>query len=195
MDTLTDLELFSRLIRGDETAFSELFHRYYSGLCAFASRYLDDNQKTEELVQEVFVQIWEKRCQIVIHVSVKNYLFQMVKNQVINWLNHQKVEKNYLRKLKQEERELTVDQVLPEVDLFRKIEASIKALPAKRQEIFKLSREQGLSYQEIANQQGISIKTVETQMGLALKQLREDLKDYRHLLIGFGLFKKYFDSH
>lgn len=192
MNTHTDLELFSKLSRDDEKAFSELFRRYYSGLCLFAVQLLHDDEQSKELVQEVFVQLWEKRKQIRVHSSVKSYLFRAVKNQLINWANHQKVEQKYQEKILSENIEIHPSQYFMEVDLYRKIEASINALPAKRREIFKLSREKGLSYREIAEQLQISIKTVETQMGLALQQLREDLKEYRHLLIGISLFQKYF---
>jgi len=192
MKIRTDLELFSKLIRDDEKAFSELFYRYYSGLCVYAFRFLQDEQRTKELVQEVFVQVWVKRKEIRIHSSVKSYLFRAVKNQLINWFNHEKVEQRYLDKIVSEQDHLQPDQYFQEVDLQKKIEASIEALPAKRKEVFKLSREEGLSYRAIADRLHVSVKTVETQMGLALKQLREDLKEYRHLLIGISLFQKYF---
>lgn len=188
----TDLELFSKLIRDDEKAFSALFYRYYSGLCLYAFQFLQDDQKTKELVQEVFVQVWVKRKEIRIHSSVKSYLFRAVKNQLINWANHQKVEQKYLEKIVSEQAHLQPSQYFLEVDLQQKIENSIEALPPKRKEIFKLSREEGLTYREIADRLHVSVKTVETQMGLALKQLREDLKEYRHLLIGISLFQKYF---
>lgn len=192
MNTQSDLQLFNKILGDDENAFSELFHRYYSALCGFVFRYLDDEAVTEELVQEVFVRMWEKRKQLSIQTSVKSYLYRAVKNELINRQNHEKVELKYRRTLQQDENEIRAEQVLPEVDLMRKIEASIEALPPKRKEIFKLSREKGLSYREIAEQLGISVKTVEAQMGQALKQLREDLKDYRHFVIGLSLLEKKF---
>ena len=78
-----------------------------------------------------------------------------------------------------------------EFGLAKKIELSINSLPERRKEIFKLSREDGLKYREIADQLGISVKTVEVQMGLALKQLREMLKDYQDYLIGFLIISKF----
>lgn len=192
MNTQTDLQLFSKIIHDDENAFGELFYRYYSVLCTFVYRYLGDESLTEELVQEVYVRMWEKRKQLNIQTSVKGYLYRAVKNELINRQNHEKVELKYRKLLQQEDNEFNAEQVLPEVDLMRKIEASIEALPAKRKEIFKLSREKGLSYREIAEQLGISVKTVEAQMGQALKQLREDLSDYRHFVIGLSLLEKKF---
>jgi len=191
MNTKTDLELFSQIKNDDEKAFSELFYRYYSGLCSYVFQMLPDDQKTKELVQEVFVQIWVKRKEIQIHSSVKSYLFRAVKNQLTNWFVHQKVEQKYLDKVAAEKERIQPGDYFQEVDLHRKIAVSIEALPARRREIFRLSREEGLTYREIASQLQISVKTVETQMGLALKQLRHDLSEYRHLLIGISLFQKY----
>jgi len=190
MKSLTDLEIYSKLSHGNEQAFNELFCRYYAALCAYAYRFVGDEEETRELVQEVFVQLWEKRRHIEIHTSVKSYLFRAVKNQLINWQKHVQVEKKYLQKLASEEQDPQYGQYFVEVDLQQKIEDSIDALPPKRKEIFKLSREEGKKYHEIAEQLGLSVKTVETQMGLALKQLREDLKEYRHLLIGLSFFQK-----
>ena len=73
----------------------------------------------------------------------------------------------------------------PEIGLLEKIESAISALPPKRQEIFRLAREEGLKYREIADQLNLSVKTVEAQMTLALKQLRESLKEYHHLVLFF----------
>lgn len=192
MNTKPDLELFSRVKADDQKAFGELFFRYYPLLCAFVSRYLPDDAKTEELVQEVFVRIWEKRREISITASVKSYLFRAVKNEVINRLEHEKTEQKFLEKSRRAALVAPDEQQLPEVDLLQKIEKAIEALPPKRQEIFRLSREAGLSYREIAAQLNLSVKTVEAQMGLALKQLRDSLKDYRHLLIGWHIARKIF---
>lgn len=193
MNDLSDLELFTQFQSGNEKAFETLFKRYYPGLCVFADQYLKDRQRTESLVQEMFTRLWEKRGEIVIQSAVKSYLFRMLKNQVLNWLEHEKVEQNYRRQLQHDVQSASLEQFLPEVGLMQKIEAVIAALPPRRQEIFRLSRQEGLSYQEIAERLSVSVKTVENQMGAALKQLRAELKNYRHLLIGFGLFEKYWE--
>ncbi len=125
MTDLTDLELFSKITSGNEKAFEILFKRYYSGLCVFADQTLNDRQRTESLVQELFVQIWEKRQQIDIRSSVKSYLFRSLKNQVLNWLEHEKVAQNYRQKLQHDVQSASVEQFLPEVDLMQKIEAAI----------------------------------------------------------------------
>ena len=93
--------------------------------------------------------------------------------------------------MKTASQEFNPDDYFLEVDLIKRIEKSIDSLPPKRREIFRLSREQGMKYKEIADALDISVKTVEAQMGLALKHLREDLKDFaNHLVTLFCFFKK-----
>lgn len=175
-----DNELFLKLKDGHESAFEALFYKYYASLCLFAFHILADKKEAEEVVQDVFVRIWSKRQYVSIGASVKNYLFYAVRNQCLNRRQHEKVEKRYLREVQAEAAaEQDSGQYYMEVGLFKKIEDAIAALPEKRREIFRMSREEGLKYHEIAARMNISVKTVETQMGLALKQLRENLKDYR----------------
>ncbi len=188
MDKLTDQELFCRLKTGDEPAFRKLFLKYYAPLCVFARQYLDDD-KTEEVVQDMFVRIWGKRLDLEIETSVKQYFFRSVKNQCLNVIQHEKIKQKYSQKILDDNRnELDTSPYFLEVGLQRKIEESINALPEKRREIFKLSREHGMKYKEIAGHLNISVKTVEAQMGIALKQLREMLKDYKDYFIGMVIF-------
>lgn len=183
MEGLTDRDLFQALKNDNEAAFEQLFHQYYAPLCLFSSRILHDHQKAEEIVQEVFLKIWSARKTLRIGSSVKNYLFHAVRNQSLNVIEHEKVERRYHEQIQRESFSAhDPDAFFLEVGLRRKIEESICALPEKRRGIFRLSREERLTYHEIANRLGISVKTVETQMGLALKQLREMLKDYSDYL-------------
>lgn len=183
METKTDNELFLKLKNDNELAFEQLFNKYYASLCLFTLHFFDDHEVAEEIVQEVFVTIWLKRRQLEISSSVKNYLFCSVRNRCLNLIQHKKVEKRFSRQALLGTRdEQDLDPYFLEVDLKQKIEQSIGLLPEKRREIFRLSREEGLKYQEIAGRLNISVKTVEAQMGLALKQMREMLKDYQDYL-------------
>lgn len=192
MDQTDDKELYLLLKEGDERAFKALFQKYYSAMCHFARQFLNDSELAEETVQELFVRIWEKRSSLNIETSVKHYFFRSVRNQCLNQIQHQKIRKQYSNMvLESTHQNIDPDQYYIEVDLIKRIEKSIASLPAKRQEIFRLSREQGLKYKEIAEELNISIKTVEAQMGLALKYLRDDLKEFsNHLVTLFLLFKK-----
>lgn len=191
MKTLNEKELFYQLKQGNEIAFEKIFNNYYAPLCLFANQFLTDNEKAEEIVQDLFVTLWSKRQNIQVDNSVNQYLFRSVKNQCLNQIQHYKIREKYAQKVKENfDHEINESDYFLEVDLIKKIEESIESLPEKRKQIFKLSREEGLKYKEIAEKLDLSIKTVETQMGLALKQLREKLKDYKDYLIGMVIFKK-----
>jgi RNA polymerase sigma-70 factor (ECF subfamily) len=171
--------LFERIKKGDEKAFEIFFHRYYGHLCSFASKFINDDVAAEEIVQEFFVKLWEKREQIFIETSIKNYLFRSIKNLCLNFIQHNKTKIRHAQIILSEvENNFSDDGNYPEIDLAEKIEESINSLPDKRREIFRLSRQEGLKYHEIAQKLNISIKTVETQMTLAIKTLREKLKNY-----------------
>lgn len=192
MDQIEDRELYLKLKEGNERAFQVLFRKYYSSMCHFARQFLNDSELAEETVQDMFVKIWEKRESLNIETSVKHYFFRSVRNHCLNQIQHEKIKKQYADMvLGSAHQEINPEQYYLEVDLIQRIEKSINSLPTKRQEIFRLSREQGLKYKEIADTLKISVKTVEAQMGLALKYLREDLKDFsNHLISLFILLKK-----
>jgi RNA polymerase sigma-70 factor, ECF subfamily len=192
MDLTEDKELYLKLKTGNEQAFQTLFRKYYSALCRFANQYLKDGELAEETVQDMFVKIWEKRETLNIETSVKHYFFRSVRNHCLNQIQHEKIKKQYASQvIETAQHEIEAEQYFLEVDLIRRIEKSIDSLPPKRKEIFRLSREEGMKYKEIAETLDISIKTVEAQMGLALKHLREELKDFSNYLISlFFIFKK-----
>jgi RNA polymerase sigma-70 factor, ECF subfamily len=178
MDGTVDLELYHKLILGDELAFQVLFRKYYPALCLFACQFLNDSVLAEETVQDMFVKFWEKRESLTIETSVKKYFFRSIRNHCINQIQHEKIKQKYVGKiLENAHQDINPDDCYLEFDLVQRIEKSIASLPPKRQEIFRLSREQGIKYKEIAEALNISVKTVEAQMGLALKQLRYELQD------------------
>lgn len=190
MNTHNDNDLLTRLKQSDEEAFETIFNTYYASLCLFGSQFLGDDAKAEEITQDLFVNLWSKRDSLHIDRSLRSYLFHAVKNQCLNWIQHTKVREKHAENVKERfNREWNESDYFLEVGLSEKIAASIESLPEKRREIFKLSREQGLKYQEIADRLGLSVKTVETQMGLALKQLREQLRDYKDYFIGLVIFR------
>jgi len=189
MSRLDDKVLFKRITEGDEKAFEMLFHAYYANLCRFATGIISDDGNAEEIVQDLFVKIWEKRTQLTIDSSIKNYLYRAVKNQCINVIKHSNIVAQHISS-RQTEKEMEVqpDEHFLATELAQKIEESIASLPEKRREIFRLSREEGLKYREIAEKLNISTKTVEAQMGLAIKTLREKLKHHITFLMLFLCF-------
>jgi len=181
-----DNDLFIAIRQGNKKSFETLFRAYYAPLCAFSRKYVKDPDDCEEIVQGFFLKLWDKREELEITLSVKNYLFSSIRNRCLNHIKHEKIKQEYNAEiLSNTENRIESSNFIMEVDLVKKIDQSIAALPDRRREIFILSREQGLKYREIADKLGISIKTVETQMGQALKELRENLKEYRQMILSF----------
>ena len=130
--------------------------------------------------------MWQNRREILITTSLEHYLFRSVRNHSLNYLDKVRVRSEYLKaELERDDNQDDFTTYFPEIGLLEKIETAIRALPEKRQLIFRMAREEGLKYQEIADKLDISIKTVEAQMTLALKQLRSSLKEYHHLALFF----------
>ncbi len=190
MNSLEEKTIFEKIQKGDEKAFEQLFKSYYGHLCLFATKIMDDEITAEEIVQDIFVKFWEKREQITVDLSIKNYLFRSVKNSCLNIIKHNKTRAQYAQHILAEAEKNNFSDNYIEVDLAKKIEESIESLPEKRREIFRMSREEGLKYREIAEKLQLSVKTVETQMSLAFKHLRNKLKNYNTFLFFISAFKQ-----
>ena len=93
MNSQEEKALFKEISKSNEKSFEKLFHAYYGHLCLFASRIIKDNISAEEIVQDFFVKLWEKRQQLTIETSVKNYLFRSIKNLCLNQIKHNKTKK------------------------------------------------------------------------------------------------------
>jgi RNA polymerase sigma-70 factor (ECF subfamily) len=171
----------------EEQAFELLFRKYYVRLCGFANKFITNRQESEEIVQEVFLNIWSKRNQLKLDNKIRPYLFKSVQNLCFNFIEHQKVIDNYYSVIEVVYKNQTNDFNTYESVLYNefrnKVDVAINSLPEQCRKIFQLSREDGLKYFEIAEQLGISIKTVETQMSRALSKLKAELKDYLVVLI------------
>jgi RNA polymerase sigma-70 factor, ECF subfamily len=186
MNQPEEKDVFDMIKKSDEKAFEILFHKYYGHLCLFATSIICDDVAAEEIVQDFFVKLWEKRELLLIETSVKNYFFRSVKNLCLNFIQHNKTKLRYAQiVISDVENQFSDDNNYPEPDLSLKIEESINSLPEKRREIFRMSRQDGLKYHEIAQKLNISIKTVETQMSLAIKTLREKLKNFYSFMLFF----------
>nr|WP_296704460.1 RNA polymerase sigma-70 factor [Algoriphagus sp.] len=183
----TDQTIFQSIKSGDEKALEMLFKEYYQPLCRYANSYLEDSDDAEEVVQNCFIKLWEKKENINIQSSVKSYLYQTIRNSCLNEIKHQKVKKNYGDMLAQqgEQYSESSDQSTLKGELEEKIALALQALPQQCRLIFTMSRFEELKYQEIADQLNLSIKTVENQMGKALKLMRIQLQEYLPLIAIF----------
>ena len=165
---------------GRESAFDQLFQEYYRSLSVFALKYISDLEVAKEIVQDLFVHLYENRKSLFISTSLESYLYQSVRNRCLNQIKQQKTQKKHLDQY-QSEQESTVDleDLIRETELEHHIFKVVSSLPPQCQNIFNMSRVKGLSNSEIAEQLNISKRTVETQISNALKVLREKLGNLR----------------
>lgn len=169
--------LFELVQRGDEQALKQLFFRYYAELCNSIRRYVSDADTAEDLVQQVFIRLWEKREQLDIEHNVGGYLQRMAIREALMYLRRRNLlEFTAEAPLQTPADTETGEQQLLYSELAETISKAIERLPAACRTVFQLSRFESLSYREIAQELGISIKTVENQMGKALQRLREVLE-------------------
>ncbi|HEY6902408.1 MAG TPA: RNA polymerase sigma-70 factor [Puia sp.] len=166
--------------------FQTVFRTYYNQLCNYALTFTKDEDVCEDIVQDLFIKVWEQRRGLLRETSIRYYLFTAVRNNCISWLRKEK-QQGTVRLTSQESPAVTPDYSKEtaggEKDERHLIEQAIARLPPKCKEVFLLSRFGKLSYREIASSLGISEKTVENQLGKALKMLRAFLKESRASLI------------
>ncbi len=165
----------------DQGSFEKLFREYFPTLMAFAKKILVEEDDAREVVQQVFITIWEKRQEIDLSVSLKSYLFTSVHNRSLNMIRDRK--KFSGAEVPDVPGKWDVSNVIESMELEEKIMEVIGTLPEKCREVFELSRFDGLKYNEIADKLDISVKTVENQMSKALKILREKLLKYMSILL------------
>lgn len=162
---------------GNKNALKELMDIYYVQLVYFAFNILNSREDAEEIVQDVFITMWNDREKIDVKYSIKSYLYTSVKNRVINYT------KSKFSRIKKSEEKLSdnIEIIYEETGIEAKelkviIKNAIVNLPEKCRLIFCLSRNTGLTYKEIASELNISVNTVENHMVLALKRIREYIK-------------------
>jgi RNA polymerase sigma-70 factor (ECF subfamily) len=182
-----DKTLVTQLKNDSRKAFEEIFKKYADRIYYFSIKYLKSKEDAEEITQEVFVRLWNRRFDLKTELSFSSYLFMIAKNAVIDMLRKRQKESVF-----NEEINPSVESTLYEdnksveyKELNNIIQKSIADLPLKRRQIYLLSRDEGLTYKQIAEKLNISIKTVESHMRLALQQLKKSVGDqYELILLG-----------
>jgi len=162
----------------------QLFKTHFEGLYTYAYTILRDSHLAEEIVQEVFVKLYERAQHITIETSLQAYLYRSVYNESLNYQKHQKAKANYAKFILH--RQITASPPQDDsryLELEAKLQLALDNLPEQCRTIFQLSRFEELKYREIAEKMGLSIKTVENQMSKALKIMRKRLKGF----ITFGI--------
>lgn len=164
------------LKEGSVDAFDLCFRRFYAPLIAFARSKTYYKDIAEEIVQNVFAELWERRESIPIKTEIKHYLFSVVKNDCYDFARHQKVEQKFLDYLAtHQEESFEFFDTLVDEDFQKLINEVYNSLPEQCRNIFYMSRLEEMSYKDISEKLGISIKTVENQVGKALKLVRQHL--------------------
>src|SRR4030042_5101155 len=173
-----ELEIVVQKLRsGDEKFYKSVFYEYYPLLTYFANRYVNDMEVAKEIVQDLFVKLYEKRFSLNIDLSFKSYLYKSVYNSCINYLNQTALREQHHRQIKNLTNEQTVltDDIMNMVELEKKIYSEIEKLPAQCKRVFKMNRFDGLSNSEIASRLKLSKRTIETQISKALRILRKNV--------------------
>ena len=187
------IELFHAHANGDKDAFEQLYKLYFPRLYAFSFKIINDGNLAKDLVQNVFIKIWESPATINID-NPEAFLYQMVRNACLNYIRHLKVVDNLKSKVKDQylsEELYYIDLVgnKPYILIERELEGRIidvmNSLPEKCLAVFRLSRIDGLKNREIADQLGISLKAVEKHISKALQIYRDNFSDYLpiHILL------------
>lgn len=184
--------LFADLAKGDHAAFTQLFHHYTPRLFPFVIRITKSEAIAEEIIQEVFLRLWVNRSSVGDYEQPGAWLFLIASNLSMTHLRNAanmatKHEQSYVNKNLNDE-SLTLIMDGKEMESF--LEEAVKQLPPKRQQIFRMSRQQGLNHQEIATQLSLSSNTVKDHMVLALKFIRDYLKQKSGISIGIVMLTK-----
>ena len=185
MDLDDQQKLRNGLREGDKKIFEEIYKTYYSPLCFYCMRYVDDMEDSREIVQGLFLKIWVKRKELKINTSIKSYLFSSAQNYALNYIKKKKIRQKYINSKENQPVQNGENgyHKLEEEELRVLIKGAILKLPKKRRMIFELSRFENLKYTQIAEQMTISVKTVETQMSKSLRYLRQVLKEYMPVIL------------
>lgn len=171
-----------------EAEFGNFFRKNYQPACLIALKYVKDSHIAEDLVQDVFIRLWETKENFRIHTNLRNYFFTAVKNHSINLIQRSKSATTSLSELFIDLPEEDTSNNYNQEELAVRVYKAIQELPHGCQAVFRLAYEQNYSYQEIADTLQISKNTVKTQMGIAYKQLRMKLNNL--VTIFLYLFQK-----
>ena len=175
----SDSEIIRRIRQGDKQEFEKLFRSSYVSLVRYAKTILKDHDTAEEIVQDLFFRLWQDRGNLTIESSLNGYLFRSVHNRSLHFIEHQKVVDRHAGEIaaSADQTSEPVTEAIYYSELQSKVARVLERLPERCSVIFRMSRFEGLKYNEIAEKLSVSLKTVEANMGKALKEFRKALAE------------------
>lgn len=186
-----DEVLLQRFQQGDAHAFEQIYKLYVPGLIEFAARRLESLSESEDIIQDLFLDLWSKRGKVLINYSLKAYLFAAVRYKVVDHIRRN-INRDYyqtlVRSLNTEADNATFNNILYK-DMNGFLELEIEKLPCRMREVFILSRKRHLSISEIASTLKVSDQTVKNQLTTALKRLRPSFDKFMFLLLLLSLLR------
>lgn len=173
------------LLKDVRNNFDKIYVLYYSRMFRFAKEYVLFDEDAENIVQDVFLLLWEKREVLDIQISLVSYLFALVRNKSLDYLRHKVIADEYKQELsaKLTALELLNYSFTSDEEIEQILMTAINKLPERCRQVFLKSRIEGKKNREIANELNLTVSTVENQMTIALRKLRVELKDYLPLLL------------
>ena len=191
-----ELELFRKIAGGDELAFEQVFHRYTPKLLSFIKKITRNDSLSAELIQETFMRLWMKREQLKDIENPSAWIYRIASNLSLNYLQKQSNRKQLLYKMAPVENAASPEDLIDVKELNQIIKEAIDQLPERRQEVYRLSREAGLSHQPIADKLNISVNTVKNQIVTYLKFIPQSINKPKGrticLLFIFFIFEIFF---
>lgn len=184
-DHYAEGELIDALRAGNQAAFDEIYQRHWGGMFRSAYALLKDRDASMDILQEIFIWLWQHREHIEIVSSLKTYLSASVYYKAANYIRQGKIRRAFFEELKTVRIEETEEDQLEIKELKSLIRQHTSRLPEKCRQVYYLSRNEQLTNKEIAEKMGISVKTVENQMTIALRRLRASLKKIVFWLVVF----------
>ena len=175
---LNDVFVLTQIKEGNIKAFETLFRQYYTPLCLYAASITGETDVAEEIVEELFYVLWKDREKLEIFHSIKSYLYRSVRNRSIQYCEHQDVRKRYQDAVLSIPENVASADPQEQIELQQLIDKTLKKLPERRFQIFRLHHTEGKKYSEIASLLSLSVKTVEKEMTRALQTLRKEIENY-----------------
>jgi RNA polymerase sigma-70 factor, ECF subfamily len=183
----SDEELMREIKADNMFAFDTLYNKYCKRIYKFGYSILKSHEESENLMQDVFLNLWENRNRVEKDSSVKSYLFSITYNSAISIIRKKVRETDFIDHLKSVGKisEDTVNMEIEYLELTNRLSEIIKSLPPRQKEVYLLQRVEGLKYNEIADRLNISVNTIENHMSRALKTIRDKLGNYSLLSVLF----------